>query len=63
LLTGRSTDRTVEIAQELGAETLLHKGMEKGDVIATALSHTKGIKNMLHLMAPITHIPQSICQK
>jgi dolichol-phosphate mannosyltransferase len=38
---GRSTDRTVEIARELGAETLLQKGIGKGDAIATALSHTK----------------------
>jgi dolichol-phosphate mannosyltransferase len=38
---GRSTDRTVEIAKELGAETLLQKGIGKGDAIATGLSHTK----------------------
>jgi glycosyltransferase involved in cell wall biosynthesis len=40
---GRSTDHTIEIAQELGAETLLQKGLGKGDAIATALSHTKGL--------------------
>jgi glycosyltransferase involved in cell wall biosynthesis len=40
---GRSTDRTIEIAQDLGAETLLQKGLGKGDAIATALSHTKGL--------------------
>ncbi len=40
---GRSTDRTIEIAQELGAENLLQKGLGKGDAIATALSHTKGL--------------------
>ena len=40
---GRSTDRTIEIAQELGAETLMQKGLGKGDAIATALSHTKGL--------------------
>lgn len=40
---GRSTDRTIEIAQELGAETLLQEGLGKGDAIATALSHTKGL--------------------
>jgi dolichol-phosphate mannosyltransferase len=40
---GRSTDRTVEIAQECGAQTLFQKGLGKGDAIATALSHTKGL--------------------
>lgn len=40
---GRSTDRTVEVARECGAQTLLQKGIGKGDAIATALSHTKGL--------------------
>lgn len=41
---GRSTDRTVEVAKECGAQTLFQKGMGKGDAIATALGHTKGLK-------------------
>jgi glycosyltransferase involved in cell wall biosynthesis len=36
---GRSTDRTVEVAQELGAQTLVQKGLGKGDAIATAIGH------------------------
>ena len=40
---GRSTDRTVEIAKENGAETLFQKGIGKGDAVATALGHTKGL--------------------
>lgn len=36
---GRSTDRTVEVAKELGAQTLVQKGLGKGDAIATAIDH------------------------
>ena len=36
---GRSTDRTVKIAQENGAQTLFQKGIGKGDAIATAIGH------------------------
>ena len=38
---GRSTDRTVEVAKECGAQTLFQKGIGKGDAIATAIAHTK----------------------
>ena len=41
---GRSTDRTVEIAKECGAQILFQKGIGKGDAIATAIGHTKGLK-------------------
>lgn len=40
---GRSTDRTIKIAQEFGAQTLFQKGLGKGDAIATALKHTKDL--------------------
>jgi dolichol-phosphate mannosyltransferase len=40
---GRSTDRTVAVARECGAQTLFQKGIGKGDAIATALNHTKGL--------------------
>ena len=40
---GRSTDRTIEIAQEYGAQTLFQKGIGKGDAIATGLSHIKDL--------------------
>jgi glycosyltransferase involved in cell wall biosynthesis len=38
---GRSTDRTIEIAKECGADILFQKGCGKGDAISTALCHTK----------------------
>lgn len=41
---GRSTDRTVEVAKECGAQILFQKGMGKGDAIATAIGHIKGLK-------------------
>ena len=37
---GRSTDRTVEVAKECGAQILFQKGMGKGDAIATAIGHS-----------------------
>jgi len=40
---GRSTDRTVEVAKECGAQILFQKGIGKGDAIATAIGHTKGL--------------------
>ena len=36
---GRSTDRTVEVAENLGAGVLLQDGIGKGDAIATAVAH------------------------
>ena len=36
---GNSTDRTVEIGKELGAEVLLQKGRGKGNAISEALEH------------------------
>ena len=41
---GRSTDRTVEVAKECGAQILFQKGVGKGDAIATALGHSNGLK-------------------
>ena len=40
---GRNTDRTVEVAKEHGVQTLFQKGVGKGDAIATAIGHTKGL--------------------
>jgi dolichol-phosphate hexosyltransferase len=34
---GRSKDRTVEVAKDLGAEVVLQKGLGKGDAIASAV--------------------------
>jgi glycosyltransferase involved in cell wall biosynthesis len=36
---GRSTDRTVEVAENLGAAVLLQDGLGKGDAIAKAVTH------------------------
>ncbi len=36
---GNSTDRTVEIAEEMGAEVLFQEGKGKGDAIAHAIKH------------------------
>jgi dolichol-phosphate hexosyltransferase len=36
---GRSTDRTVEVAENLGADVLLQDGLGKGDAIAKAVAH------------------------
>ena len=36
---GKSTDRTVEIAKNLGATVIFQEGLGKGDAIATALEH------------------------
>jgi len=41
---GRSTDSTVKVAMECGAQTLFQKGEGKGDAIATALGHTRGLR-------------------
>jgi glycosyltransferase involved in cell wall biosynthesis len=42
IIDGRSTDRTVEIAEESGAEILIQKGDGKGDAIAQAIMHVNG---------------------
>jgi dolichol-phosphate mannosyltransferase len=39
---GNSTDRTVEIAKESGAEILVQKGEGKGDAVALAMAHLNG---------------------
>jgi glycosyltransferase involved in cell wall biosynthesis len=36
---GRSTDRTVEVAKNLGAEIYIQDGLGKGDAVAKAISH------------------------
>jgi glycosyltransferase involved in cell wall biosynthesis len=40
---GRSTDRTIEVAKEHGAQTLFQKGIGKGDAIATAIGHIEDL--------------------
>jgi glycosyltransferase involved in cell wall biosynthesis len=40
---GRSTDRTVKIAEALDARVVYQKGDGKGDAIAAAIEHAKGL--------------------
>jgi dolichol-phosphate mannosyltransferase len=37
---GRSTDRTVEIARNMGADVVLQNGLGKGDALAKAIEHS-----------------------
>jgi dolichol-phosphate hexosyltransferase len=37
---GRSTDRTVEIAKNMGADVVLQDGLGKGDALAKAIKHS-----------------------
>ena len=39
---GRSSDRTLEIAKDLGAEVLIQEGRGKGDAISKGLAHLYG---------------------
>jgi len=62
---GNSTDRTVEIAKEQGAEILIQKGKGKGDAIAQAIMHIDGnIKYVVLIDAdftyPAEYIPKMI---
>lgn len=41
IVDGRSTDRTIQIAEEMGAQVIFQKGFGKGDAIATGLEHIK----------------------
>src|ERR1039457_4919274 len=36
---GKSTDRTVEVARNLGAEIVLQDGLGKGDAVAKGIAH------------------------
>ena len=39
---GKSSDRTVELAKDLGAEVLIQRGKGKGDAISEGLNHLNG---------------------
>ena len=39
---GRSSDRTLELAKDLGAEVLIQKGKGKGDAMAQGVNHLNG---------------------
>jgi dolichol-phosphate mannosyltransferase len=62
---GKSTDRTIEIAKESGAEILIQKGKGKGDAIAQAVMHVNGDFEYVILIDadfsyPAEHLPQMI---
>jgi len=41
---GRSRDGTTKIAEAMGAQVILQKGLGKGDAIAIAIEHSKSLK-------------------
>jgi dolichol-phosphate mannosyltransferase len=58
---GRSTDRTVEVARNLGAEIFLQDGLGKGDAIAKAVAHIdKGADYIVLTDADYTYPAQYI---
>jgi len=62
---GRSTDRTVEVAEDLGAEVIQQEGKGKGDAIAKAISHVNSkVEYVVFTDAdytyPATFIPKMI---
>ena len=62
---GRSTDRTVEIAKNLGADVVLQDGLGKGDALATGLRHSDLTVDYVVITDadytyPAEHVPQMI---
>jgi glycosyltransferase involved in cell wall biosynthesis len=65
IVDGNSTDRTIQIAKESGAEILVQKGKGKGDAIAQALMHLNGDTEYLVLIDgdytyPAEYLPEMI---
>jgi len=53
---GNSTDRTVEVAKEMGAEVLFQEGIGKGDAIAHAIRHVNfDVKYVVFIDADFTY--------
>jgi glycosyltransferase involved in cell wall biosynthesis len=62
---GRSTDRTLEIAKNLGAQIALQDGLGKGDAIATAIKHIDSTVDYIVLTDadytyPAQYVPEMI---
>jgi dolichol-phosphate mannosyltransferase len=53
---GNSTDRTVEIAKERGAEVLFQEGLGEGDAVAQAIKHVDSdVKYVVFIDAVFTY--------
>ena len=53
---GNSTDRTVEVAKEMGTTVLFQEGVGKGDAIAQAIKHVdSNVKYMVFIDADFTY--------
>jgi len=62
---GNSTDRTVEVAKEMGAEVLFQERTGKGDAVAHAIKHVDlDVKYVVFIDAdftyPASHLPEMI---
>jgi dolichol-phosphate hexosyltransferase len=62
---GRSTDRTVEVAKNLGAHILLQQGLGKGDALAQAIMHVDLKSDYIVITDadytyPAEHLPEMI---
>ena len=62
---GRSTDRTVEIAKNMGADVILQDGFGKGDAIAKAIKHLDLAVDYVAITDadytyPAEHVPEMI---
>jgi len=62
---GRSTDRTVEVAKNLGAEIFVQDGLGKGDAVAKAIAHIDPVVDYVVLTDadytyPAAYVPKMI---
>src|SRR5208283_4747471 len=62
---GRSTDRTVEIAKNMGADVVFQDGLGKGDAIAKAIKHSDLTVDYVVITDadytyPAEHVPEMI---
>jgi len=61
VIDGNSTDRTVQIAKEYGAEILAQKGTGKGDAVAHGIMHFKdGFDYVVFIDADFTYPAKSL---
>jgi dolichol-phosphate mannosyltransferase len=65
LVDGRSTDRTVDVAKNLGAQIVLQHGLGKGDAVAQAIMHADLTSDYIIITDadytyPAEHIPEMV---